>query len=64
MDKSTSVYSKVLGIFALVQIVIAALQLTMQIKEYQDRYFSVFVAVIFSVSMYFSVRIIDSILKK
>ncbi len=64
MDKSTAIYSKVLGLFALVQIVIAGLQLMMQIKDSQDKYFGFFIGIVFILAIYFLSKMFNSILKK
>jgi hypothetical protein len=50
-DKTTSKFSIVLGLFALVQIIIAGLQLVLDIKIYPDAIFSFFIAIVFIIAI-------------
>lgn len=47
LDKSNKKYTHALGIFALLQIIIAGLQLVLDIKSSQDTMFSVFIGILF-----------------
>ena len=47
LDKSNKKYTHALGIFALLQIIIAGLQLVLDIKSSQDTVFSVFIGILF-----------------
>ena len=47
LDKSNKKYTIAIGLFALVQIVIAGFQLILDIKIFPDRRFAVFIALLF-----------------
>jgi len=63
-DKTTSKFSIVLGFFAIVQIVIAGLQLVLDIKIYPDKIFSIFIALVFILIIFWFTKQIDKIIDK
>lgn len=61
LDKSNKKYTHALGIFALLQIIIAGLQLVLDIKSLQDTVFSVFIGILFIIILIWFIKEFKSI---
>ncbi len=59
LDSSNKKYSLVILLFAIVQIIIAGLQLVLDIKGFSDKFFAVFIALIFIGIIYWLIKQID-----
>jgi hypothetical protein len=63
-DKTTNKLSIILGVFALLQMVIALLQLLLQSAETKNKIMSIIVAIILPLSVFVITRGADKIIKK
>lgn len=63
LDKSNKKYTRALGLFALLQIVIATLQLILDIKNSRDIIFSLFIGVLLSIVLIGFIRELNLIEK-
>jgi len=61
MDKSTTLYSKILGIFAIIQITIAGFQLVLGIKESPDQSFAIFIGGVFIAILCWIIKQMNSV---
>lgn len=59
LDQSNKKYSLVILLFAIIQIIIAGLQLVLDIKGFPDKIFAIFIAIVFVASLYFLKKILD-----
>ena len=63
-DKSTSKFSTILGVFALIQIFIAGLQLILDIETYPNKVLSVSFGVIFILIIFWIFKQVNKIIEK
>ena len=64
LDESNKQYSKIIGLFAIVQIIIAVLQLVLSIKESTDKVLSVFIGLVFISMIVILTKLVDKIMIK